>query len=162
MKRLLVFVFLLPIICTSQYTLIPDSIFEQELINLGYDTIHDGQVLTSNIYNVDSLDISSPPFPSSALFVQDLSGIESFINLKYLDCSSNSLTTLDLSQNNFLSTLICGFNTIQNLNFSQSNNLETIMCVQNSISNLDLTQQTGLKNLNCSNNLLTDLNLTQN
>ena len=115
---------------------------------MGYDTIHDGQVLTSNIYNVDSLDISSPPFPSSALFVQDLSGIESFINLKFLDCSSNSLNT-SLSQNNFLSTLICGFNNIQNLNISQSNNLETIMCVHNSISNLDLTQQTGY----CSNNL---------
>ena len=60
MKRLLVFVFLLPIICTSQYTLIPDSIFEQELINLGYDTIHDGQVLTANISSIDSLYLQAP------------------------------------------------------------------------------------------------------
>ena len=49
MKRLLVFVFLLPIICISQYTAIPDQNFEQFLIDEGYDNVLDGQVLTSNI-----------------------------------------------------------------------------------------------------------------
>ena len=34
---------------------IPDSIFELCLINLGYDSIQDGQVLTANIVNVDTL-----------------------------------------------------------------------------------------------------------
>ena len=38
--------------------LIFDSDFEQRLIDLGYDTIQDGQVLTSNIINVDSLFLS--------------------------------------------------------------------------------------------------------
>ena len=47
--------FMLPIFCFGQYTSIPDSIFEQRLIDWGYDTIHDGQVLTLNIVNIDSL-----------------------------------------------------------------------------------------------------------
>ena len=36
------------------YTAIPDSVFEDKLISLGYDTINDGQVLTTNISNIAS------------------------------------------------------------------------------------------------------------
>ena len=42
------------------YTAIMDAVFEGELISLGYDTVLDGQVLTTNISNVDSLDVLSP------------------------------------------------------------------------------------------------------
>ena len=59
MKRLFVFVFLLPIICTSQYTSIPDQNFEQHLIDYGYDNIIDGQVLTSSISSITNLDVSN-------------------------------------------------------------------------------------------------------
>ena len=48
-----------PIFVFGQYTSIPDSMVEQRLIDLGYDTIHDGQVLTLNIVNVDSLNLSN-------------------------------------------------------------------------------------------------------
>ena len=53
MKKVL-FLLIFPVLCFGQYTTIPDSIFEQRLIDWGYDTIHDGQVLTLNIVNVDS------------------------------------------------------------------------------------------------------------
>ena len=46
-----------PIVALGQYTSIPDSIFEQKLIDLGHDTTHDGQVFTANIINIDSLTI---------------------------------------------------------------------------------------------------------
>ena len=52
-KILLLFMF--PIFVFGQYTSIPDSMFEQRLIDLGYDTIHDGQVLTADIVNIDTL-----------------------------------------------------------------------------------------------------------
>ena len=41
------------------FTSIPDSIFEDRLIDLGYDNVHDGEVLTFNISNVDTLNINS-------------------------------------------------------------------------------------------------------
>ena len=46
-----------PILLFGQYTSIPDSAFEQRLIDYGYDTIQDGNVLTSNISSIDSLDV---------------------------------------------------------------------------------------------------------
>ena len=58
MKKVL-FLLMIPVLCFGQYTSIPDSIFEQRLIDFGYDTIHDGQVLTLNIVNVDSLNLSN-------------------------------------------------------------------------------------------------------
>ena len=39
-------------------TTILDSIFEQHLINLGYDNTHDGWVVTDSINTIDTLDIS--------------------------------------------------------------------------------------------------------
>ena len=81
------FLLLFPVIAFGQYTSIPDSIFEQRLIDFGYDTIHDGQVLTLNIINVDSLNLSNN-FGGPIRFInsiQNLSGIQDFTNLKYLD-----------------------------------------------------------------------------
>ena len=44
------------------FTQIPDSIFEQHLINLGYDNTLDGLVIKSSISSLDSLAIIG--FPS--------------------------------------------------------------------------------------------------
>ena len=42
-----------------EFTYIPDSIFEEKLIDLGYDNLHDKHVFTFNISQLDSLDIKS-------------------------------------------------------------------------------------------------------
>ena len=61
MKKIL-FLLMFPVLCFGQYTSIPDSIFEQRLIDWGYDTIQDGQVLTLSIVNIDSLTFNVPTF----------------------------------------------------------------------------------------------------
>ena len=97
-----------PLLSFGQYTSIPDSIFELRLINLGIDSISDGQVLTANIINIDSLDLSvSGAGPGSLPKINDLTGIGSFLNLTFLNCSNNNFTNLDLSQNSSLEYLIC-------------------------------------------------------
>ena len=141
---------------TSQYTIIPDSLFELRLIGLGYDSIHDGYVLKSNIMNIDSLDISN-------FGIYDLTGIEDFINMTYLNCSANQIVNLDLSQNSALSYVDCSNNQINNLLFSQKkaqSTLKTLNCNQNQISTLDVASKTLLASLSCDNNLLTDLNIS--
>ena len=147
---------------SSQYTLIPDSAFEQRLIDYGYDTIQDGKVLTSNISSIDSLDVSTPPNMFSPPKIYDLTGIESFSNLRFLNCGFNELTNLDLTQNSLLNNLMCGFNNIQNLNISQNINLEKLMCSHNPISNIDLTQNINLKALNCAVMSINELDVSQN
>ena len=77
MKRFLFLLIFIPVFSFSQYTAIPDENFEQALIDLGYDDINDGKVLTENINTVDSLKIHSR-------VIEDLTGIEAFTFLKSL------------------------------------------------------------------------------
>ena len=79
---------------TAQTTSIPDQNFEQALIDLGIDSDQsvNGQVLTSDIASVLSLDLSNEN-------ITDLSGIEDFESLEILDVSDAVLDViLDLSQ----------------------------------------------------------------
>ena len=148
---------LFPVIGYSQYTSIPDQNFEQKLINLGYDNIIDGQVLTANISGVTSLTLIS--------LITDLTGIEDFIALTYLDCQYNQLTSLDLSQNTALTTLnFNNNNQLTNLDLSQNTALTTLNFNNNNqLTSLDLSQNILLDTLLCYNNqLLASLDLSQN
>ena len=79
MKKLLLFLTLVPAIYLAQYTAIPDQNFEQALIDLGHDDVIDGQLLTANISSVDSLDVSGYFDTTTGQLISpinDLTGIE--------------------------------------------------------------------------------------
>jgi len=134
-------------------TYVPDDIFEQTLINLGYDSgTLDDFVPTTNIKNVTALDLYSKE-------ISDLTGIEDFIALKELDCSNNILTALDLSKNTLLSDLECSLNQIESLDVSNNKRLKLFSCRNNMISGLNLSSNTSLVALGCRNNNLTVLNV---
>ncbi|TCP23701.1 hypothetical protein EV195_108174 [Tenacibaculum skagerrakense] len=76
-NKLLILSCFLSISFWAQNTYVPDDNFEQALIDLGYDNVLDDYVLTSNITNVTSLQISNKG-------IQDLTGIESFTSLQQL------------------------------------------------------------------------------
>ncbi len=160
----------------SQTTNIPDSNFEQELINLGYDDVINGIVLTSNISGITNLNITNKN-------ISNLSGIEDFQSLTHLFCGTNNLSSLDVSQNinlnvlncsiNNLSSLIvttntlltglyCDANNLTTLDISQNLLLTDLSCRVNQISSLNITQNTNLISINCGQNLLTSLNTSQN
>ena len=153
MKKILLILLCLPMIGFGQ-TLIPDATFEQALINLGYDTgTPNGSVPTANINTVDTLSINN-------LNITNLIGIEDFTALLYLSCSSNQLTSLDLSQNTALIYLMCSNNLITNLDVSQCFALEQLRCDVNKLTVLDLSPNINLKDeLYLTNNELTSLNL---
>ena len=158
-----------PIFVFGQYTSIPDSMFEERLIDFGYDTIHDGQVLTANIINVDSLDLSYPILVGGGK-IFDLTGIEDFNTLTYLDCNLNNLTNLDVSNNTALTNLKCAGQHypnsnigLNNLNLSQNNLLETLICDLNPLTSLDVSNNTALTYLSCGeNDQLTSLDVSNN
>ena len=65
--------------------------------------------------------------------------------LKYLNCSNNQLTVLDLSQNEFLESLYCQGNKISSLDLSQNQSLAFLHCHQNQLEDLNLKNgQNGL------------------
>ena len=136
---------------------IPDSNFEQLLIDQGIDSdgILNGMVLETDISAVIYL-------PLSDSNISDLSGIENFVNLKKLDCFNNQLTSLDVSQNKALIELNCRYNQLTSLDVSQNTGLTSLLCAGNELTSLDVNQNTALETLGCTMNRISSLNVSQN
>lgn len=139
-----------------QNTTIPDSNFEQALIDLGYDSPPiNGQVPTANINTVTDLDLVSKN-------ILDLTGIEDFKALTNLDCSDNALTFLDVSQNTNITELYCSDNLLTTIHIENTSNLQRLWCFNNQLTNLDVSLNRELISLRCENNILTNLDVTNN
>ena len=123
MKKLLLILLCLPLLTWAQQTYVPDNYFETYLENngMGNGIPYDEYVTTANINTVDSLSLVS-------LNITDLTGLEDFIVLSFLDLPFISVTSLDLSSNTELTYLrICNSQQITFLNLQNGSN-----------SNLDL------------------------
>ena len=151
MKKILLLIFCIPFIGVAQQTYVPDDNFEQELINLGYDNVLDDYVNTSSIDTITLLNIGSNGN------IIDLTGIEEFTLLEYLNCGGNQIVSLDVSSNLRLKQLYCDFNQIQTLLINDS--LEALDCNNNLLSNLNLNNGKSLYIVDCSFNLITSISL---
>tara|TARA_Y100000385_G_C13026502_1_gene608652 strand:+ start:152 stop:1396 length:1245 start_codon:yes stop_codon:yes gene_type:complete len=162
MKKLLLILLSLPLFGFGQQTYVPDDNFEQELINLGYDSILDDSVLTANINMVTQLFLSNRN-------IIDLTGIEDFVDLQTLDCNFNpGLINLDLSNNTELISLssnqIWGTQSgsLNYINVSNCNNLRFLTLLHSQVSNIDLSDCSLLLNLNIGHNFLTSIDISNN
>lgn len=136
----------------AQTTLIPDSNFEQALIDLGIDSDQtlNGYVLTSDINSVENLDIS-------AKNISDLCGISDFTHLNFLDCSNNLLNNIDLTNLSELTELYCYNNLLQNIFINGCTNLIFVECGSNDLTSLDFTSNYRIEYLSCGTNNLTQI-----
>jgi len=75
------------------------------------------------------------------------------VNLRKLDCSSNLLAGLDLSNNLNLKTLLCYENNFRSLEVSHLEKLKYLYCYHNILDELDVGGLKNLKELYCANNL---------
>ncbi len=125
-KFLLFFLFCYAFFSQAQEVIILDPNFEQALIDLGHDSVLDGTVQASTVALIDSLDVSNKN-------ISNLTGINSFTNLVKLDCSYNSLSELNLSQNLAIDFVICNDNLLKVLNLRNGNaeNQEQIIADNN-------------------------------
>ncbi|MCH2043771.1 MAG: leucine-rich repeat domain-containing protein [Saprospiraceae bacterium] len=76
------------------------------------------------------------------------------LNLTSLDCSSNRITTLDLSQHSALEELNCSGNKLKKLDLSQNEALLSLSCVNNKLKQLNLSANRLLVETYCDNNQL--------
>jgi Leucine-rich repeat (LRR) protein len=139
----------------AQNTYVPDDNFEQALIDLGYDTTLDDYVVTANISGVTSLDVEAKE-------ISDLTGIEAFTALTWLECSDNQLTSLDVSANTALTNLHFSQNQLTSLDLSNNTALTGLACYGNKLTSLDLSNNTALTGLYSNTNQLTNLDLSNN
>lgn len=139
----------------AQTTYVPDDNFEQALIDLGYDDVLDGQVLTGNISAVASLDVSDKN-------INDLTGIEGFINLDVLDCNNNNLSSTNFTQNALLRTLMIANNNLSSIDLTHNQQLQSLLCDFNNLISIDLSQNQQLELLQIEWNNLSALDLSHN
>jgi hypothetical protein len=177
----------------AQIVNIPDATFKALLLyaspdndiaenvdgqSIKIDVNNDGEIQSSEALLVYFLNVSSTN-------LYDITGIESFTNLRVfhcknssltninaglasltnlesLNCEYNQLTNLDVSQNTALTHLYCNNNQLASLDFTQNTALIYLECRYNQLTSLDVTQNTALEYLNCPYNQLTSLDVTQN
>ena len=173
-------------------TYVPDDNFEQKLIDLGLDNTLDNYVNTSSIDTLKFLSIPAEPEwtgdfnnPFNYLMpINDLTGLEDFISLKYLDCSNNPITSLNqiesltqleslscrntditylnLFDNINLWQVQCSYSPIESINTSGAVNLESLLCYETPLKSLNLSENVELEILDCYNTTLIELDLSNN
>jgi hypothetical protein len=150
----------------SQSVNIPDANFKAKLLasdisnfiaygSTGYikiDANNDGDIDFLEALAVTKLRISNAS-------INDLTGIEEFTNLTYLDCNSNQLNALNISVLTGLTYLKCSYNAITFIDFSTLTNLQTLDCTQNQLSTLNINSP-SINQIIVSNNLFTNLNVS--
>jgi Leucine-rich repeat (LRR) protein len=94
--------------------------------------------------------------------IADLTGIEDFTALNYLECTFNQLTNFDVSQNNSLTYLDCSGNNLTSLDVSSNTALTYLVCYSNQLTFLDISNNTALTLLSFSNNQIISLDLSNN
>ena len=166
--------------CHYYEVYVPDDAFEQALIDAGYDyegtSALDNYVPDEKILTATSLDLSNKG-------IVDLTGLEAFsslvflnvdnndisdlnisnnLKLKKLYCSDNNLSVLDLSNNNLLEEFKCVSNNLSNISLINNKSITTLKVDNNPISTLELENSTSLSVLNCSSTQITYLDLSMN
>lgn len=151
----LVFTIKIGIAQTAEVVNIPDAQFKSHLINNS----------TINTNNDDEIQLTeastfSGNINCSLLAISDLTGIEAFVNLLELNCSSNDLTSLNISGLAKLKALNCSKNDITNLNLNGCTQLNRLICGENKLEALDVTSNTGLVSIMATTNRIQTIDVT--
>ncbi|MEG2238139.1 MAG: hypothetical protein RRX93_01750, partial [Bacteroidales bacterium] len=78
-------------------------------------------------------------------------------NIESLNCSDNTLSTLDLSNNTLLKKLNIRTNRLSTIDLSKNTNLQELALAGNQLSTLDLSKNTMLQRLEIFNNSLSSI-----
>ena len=186
LKKIWLIIILVSLNSYSQIINIPDANFKAKLLaanstsdvaknNLGVrikiDSNSNNEIDESEALQVSYLDVSFSNISS-------LVGVNSFLNLTYLTCNNNSLssinvdslsqlvsigvrnnqlTTLNLTNNLNLFSIYAQFNLLTSLTFGS--NIINLICQNNLLTNIDISSCKSMSSVNLDNNNLLQLNL---
>ena len=141
----------------SQNVYIPDANFKSYLIgNSDINMNGDNEIQVSETSSFTGAILCND------LSISDLTGIEAFTALTFLDCSGDNLTSLDVSSNTALTFLDCSGNNLTSLDVSSNTALTFLDCSGNNLTSLDVSSNTALTYLVCYSNQLTFLDISNN
>lgn len=160
-KRILFWVAFLAIdlaVVNAQNVSIPDANFKAELVgNSSINTNGDTEIQVSEAQAFSgAMDVSYKS-------IADLTGIEAFVAITELNCSGNSLTSLNVAANTALQVLDCSTNQLTAIDVSTNTALKELYVKNNfNLASLDVSTNTGLETLHCYNNDLSTLDVSTN
>ena len=162
MKKILLFTLFTVAIGQAQNIHFPDANLKLAFVNfyspstpdLVIDTNHDGEIQVS-----EALAITELRIPNKS--ISDLTGIEAFANLNYLDCGGNNLAIFDYDFP-VLQGLNVETNPMTTLNVSGMPSMRTLHCFGIQITSLDLSVLPDLRTVNISHVPLTTIDLSHN
>ena len=112
----------------------------KEYILANFDKDGDGSISQSEANEITEIDCSG-------LGITSIAEIKNFPNLVSLNCSNNSITELDLTENLQLEILDCNSNQIIELDTSENTSLQTLSCYGNDLQLLDFSNCKDLTTL---------------
>lgn len=136
---------------------IPDREFRTLCLRIA-DTDGDGAISREEALAVTK--IRCPSYKTYGKTISSLEGLHYFANLETLDCSSQNLTSLDVSGNPRLRRLWCYFNPLVSLDAGGCSALELLICETCELECLRLPRTAALKKLDCSSNRLASLDVS--
>ncbi|WP_431134562.1 T9SS type A sorting domain-containing protein [Psychroserpens mesophilus] len=112
----------------AQNVNIPDTNFKSYLLaDSAINTNNDSEI------SIAEAQAFSGELLINGLSISDLTGIEAFVNITRLDCYTNNLTALDVSNNLALTRLHCAGNQIETLDISANTLITDIQCHNNGV-----------------------------
>ncbi|MFD2561157.1 DUF7619 domain-containing protein [Aquimarina rubra] len=159
---------------------IPDVNLKNALVNRGvvqldndpniggaYDEVdvdinNDGEIQESEALFVTYLDFSNEFSTPLSEKISDLTGIEYFTSLEYLNISNNNISSLLGVSNGSLEYLDISNNNISSLVDVSNSPLKTLKCYNNNLNSIDVTVYSVLENLSCGGNEISSIDVTQN
>lgn len=172
--KLILYFIVFTTLCNAQTVNIPDANFKNALLNMpcvdaDLNGTHESDADLNNDSQIDASEAASIQYLNiSGKEISDLTGIQSFTNLKKLDCSHNTISNMTI--NNSLQSLNASFNTIHDftLQFNSiissiniSNNLLSDLTIYScsSLNTLVYNENPSLTNLMIANTNITNLNI---
>ncbi len=118
---------------------IPDANFKQALVNNTIiNTNGDTEISESEAA------LFTGKINVSGKNILDLTGIEYFIKLTSLWCSSNQITDLNLNKNSAIRSLRCSDNLLTSLSLSNNTAITELYCSRNQLTSLDLSKNIAI------------------
>ena len=156
-KLLLLFLLTFTICANSQTISIPDTNFEQALIDMGLDS----NGLNGNILEVEADTITKLSLSNKN--IASLEGIKSFKKLERLTFSGNPLTDLDLTGLQFLNYVGANSTGLISITMADNPAIESMnLNFNSSLASVDITGCTNLDNFQIGLTAIQSIDLSQN
>lgn len=126
----------------------------------GLSTVGNNQILRTGLESIRELDLSDPSGGSTIGFLDDLSGIENFTNLRRLTIDRQSLRNIDLSMNTKLEYIHIWNNKLISINLDGLENLETLELNGNKLESINLSDSPFITHLRLAQNFFSSYDLS--